>query len=371
MQNKKIMKVLILGDFQSKHTILWFKSYSKFFETYGFSLQEPIIKDEKIFYVKPKSHSEKLKYILALNELKKIYEKIKPDIIHAHFIQNYGLMAYLLKKPYILSVWGRDLFSIAYKKFRNYISREILKSAKIIHVDAYSLKWLLVNNFQINPFKIINFPFGLESEILNKPLKPLKNDIFRIVEFRKHINEIYNQLKILEAIKVLKKRGLKNFVLFFLSKGKDSEYYKKICIEFGISDLVEFKPSTHSEIMDLLSESHIYISASFVDSTSVSLLEAMNFGAFPIVSDIWANFEWVIDDFNGYLFNPLNEYDIAQKIEKAMDFEKIEKARVINKQIVKEKADWEKNFYSFLNFISLNSFQIDKKIKGKFPWSYI
>ena len=161
------MKILLLGDFSSKHTILWFKSYNKFFETYGFSLQKPIINSKNIFYIEPKFNSEKLKYIFALNELRDIYEQIKPDIIHAHFIQNYGLMAYLLKKPYILSIWGRDLFRIAYKKFRNFISKSIVENAKIIHVDAYSLKWLLVNDFQVNPFKIINFPFGLEDEILN------------------------------------------------------------------------------------------------------------------------------------------------------------------------------------------------------------
>ncbi|MEO0202835.1 MAG: glycosyltransferase family 4 protein [candidate division WOR-3 bacterium] len=364
-------KVLILGDFQSKHTILWFKSYSKFFDVYGFSLQKPMINSDKIFYIKTNVNSEKLKYFLSMEKLKEIYNQIKPQILHAHFIQNYGLMAYLLKKPYILSVWGRDLFSIAYKKFRNFISKQILKNAKIIHVDAYSLKWILVNNFNISPFKIINFPFGLETEILNKPLKSLKNETFRIVEFRKHINKIYNQVTILKAIKILKNKGLKNFKFFFLSRGKDSDYYKKLSHELEIEDFVEFLHLSHDEILNFLSESHIYVSASLVDSTSVSLLEAMNFGAFPIVSDIWANFEWIIDNFNGYLFNPLDEYDIAQKIEKAFDYKKIEKVRIINKEIVKQKANWEKNFEEFLKFINSEISENSLKIKNKFPWSYI
>jgi hypothetical protein len=71
------MKVLLLGDFSSKHTILWFKSYSEFFETYGFSLQKPIIDSKNIFYIEPKLKSEKLKYIFALNDLKDIYKQIK------------------------------------------------------------------------------------------------------------------------------------------------------------------------------------------------------------------------------------------------------------------------------------------------------
>ncbi len=364
-------KVLLLGDFSSKHTILWFNSYLKFFDTYGFSLQEPIVKSDRIFYIKPKVSSEKLKYFLALNDLKKAYNELKPDIVHAHFIQNYGLMAYLLNVDYILSVWGRDLFKIAYKRFRNYISKRILKKAKIVHVDAYSLKWLLVNDFGINPSTIINIPFGLESEILNKPLKPLKYDYFRIVEYRKHINEIYNQEKILRAVKIIKNKGINNFKLFLLSRGKDSEYYKKLCSELNINDIVEFLPSHYNEILNFLSESHIYISASLVDSTSVSLLEAMNFGAFPIVSDLWANFEWILDGYNGYLFNPVIENDIANTIIKAMDFEKINKVRILNKEIVKERANWENNFEKFLVFIENKNDKIQVNVSKKFPWSYI
>lgn len=364
------MKILLIGDFSSKHTILWFKSYSKFFETYGFSLQKPIIDSKNIFYIEPKFHSEKLKYIFALNELKDIYEQIKPNIIHAHFIQNYGLMAYLLKKPYILSIWGRDLFRIAYKKFRNFISKMIVEEAKIIHVDAYSLKWLLVNDFQINPFKVINFPFGLEDEILKKPLKQLNYDFFRIVEFRKHINEIYNQEKILRAVKILKDKGFKNFKLFLLSSGKDTNYYKKLCFELDISQFVEFLTLSHKEILDFLSESHIYISASLVDSTSVSLLEAMSLGAFPIVSDIWANFEWILDGYNGFLFNPLIEEDIADKIMKCFKFEKFDEIREINKKIVIQRANWEENFKNFLNFIKEKHPNLKLHKRTKFPWQY-
>ncbi len=364
------MKILLLGDFSSKHTILWFESYSKFFETYGFSLQKPIINSENIFYIEPKFHYEKLKYILALNDLKRIYEKIKPDIIHAHFIQNYGLMAYLLKKPYILSIWGRDLFRIAYKKFRNFISKRIVQNAEIIHVDAYSLKWLLINDFQINPFKIINFPFGLEEEILKRPLKQLNYDFFRIVEFRKHINEIYNQEKILRAIKILKNKGFKNFKLFLLSSGKDTNYYKKLCFELDILEFVEFIPLSHNEILNFLSESHIYISSSLVDSTSVSLLEAMSLGAFPIVSDIWANFEWILDGYNGFLFNPLIEEDIADKIVKCFKFEKFDEVREINKKIVIQRANWEENFKNFLNFIKEKHPNLKPYKRIKFPWQY-
>lgn len=365
-------KVLILGDFSSKHTILWFNAYSKFFDTYGFSLQEPIINDERIFYLKTSIKSEKLKYLLSVNSLKDFYEKIKPDIIHAHFIQNYGLMAYLLKKPYILSIWGRDLLSIAYKPFRKGISRNIIKFAKIVHTDAYTLNWILVNEFNVNPSKIINFPFGLEDSLINEELRPISFEFFKIVEYRKHIDKIYNQSRLIKAIKILKENGYENFKLFLLSYGVDTEKYRKLVREYKLEEYIEFKKSSYSEILKELKTSHIYISTSLVDSTSVSLLEAMNFGAVPVVSDISSNFEWVIDGYNGLLFNPLIEEDIARKIIIAMDMEFINRARKINKEIIKVKANWNVNFEKFLKFVEkYKEKEMVLKFKKVKPWSYI
>ncbi|MCS7244569.1 MAG: glycosyltransferase [candidate division WOR-3 bacterium] len=365
-------KVLILGDFSSKHTILWFDTYSKYFNTYGFTLQEPIIKDERVFYLKTSIKSEKLKYSLSINSLKNFIEKTKPDIIHAHFIQNYGLMAYLLKKPYILSIWGRDLLSIAYKPFRKAISRSIIKSAKIVHTDAYILNWILINEFNINPSKIINFPFGLENAIINEKLEPLSFEFFKIVEYRKHIDSIYNQSRLIKAIKIVKENGYKNFKLFLLSHGIDTEKYKKLVKEYKLEEFVEFKGSSYSEILQELKSSHIYVSTSLVDSTSVSLLEAMNFGALPVVSDIWSNFEWVIDGYNGLLFNPLIEKDIAKKVIIAMDMDFINRARRINKEIIKLKANWNMNFEKFIEFIEgYIQDNLTLKLKKAKPWSYI
>jgi glycosyltransferase involved in cell wall biosynthesis len=52
---------------------------------------------------------------------------------------------------------------------------------------------------------------------------------------------------------------------------------------------------------DLLSQTDIYVSTSLYDGTSVSLLEAMGSGAFPIVTDIPSNREWISPGQNGFL----------------------------------------------------------------------
>jgi glycosyltransferase involved in cell wall biosynthesis len=65
---------------------------------------------------------------------------------------------------------------------------------------------------------------------------------------------------------------------------------------------------------NLLSEADIYVSTSLYDGTSVSLLEAMGSGAFPIVTNIPANREWINDGENGFLISVDDEKILAQRI---------------------------------------------------------
>jgi len=68
------------------------------------------------------------------------------------------------------------------------------------------------------------------------------------------------------------------------------------------------------EISNLLKDNCVYISASFSDGTSLSLLEALSSGLYPIVSEINANKYW-IEKGEGLMFDPLSPQDLADKLE--------------------------------------------------------
>jgi glycosyltransferase involved in cell wall biosynthesis len=79
------------------------------------------------------------------------------------------------------------------------------------------------------------------------------------------------------------------------------------------------------------------------DGTSVSLLEAMGAGAFPVVTDISANREWIINGENGFLISPDEPKSLASRIIDAIrDRRLLEKGRIENLSIV-EKALWPAN----------------------------
>jgi glycosyltransferase involved in cell wall biosynthesis len=94
---------------------------------------------------------------------------------------------------------------------------------------------------------------------------------------------------------------------------------------------------------DLLSRADIYVSTSLYDGTSVSLLEAMGSGAFPVVTDIPANREWITNGQNGFLVPIDEEKYLADRIIDAIrDARLLEKGRIENLSIV-EKAVWPEN----------------------------
>lgn len=96
------MKILLLSDANSSHTIKWVTSlairdidilifslnnkheYNKYKNIKIKSLNEKVTKKEGSIF--------KLKYLKALPLLKKIIKEYNPDILHAHYASSYGLL---------------------------------------------------------------------------------------------------------------------------------------------------------------------------------------------------------------------------------------------------------------------------------------
>ena len=101
-------------------------------------------------------------------------------------------------------------------------------------------------------------------------------------------------------------------------------------------------PVTHEQIPALLREHHLYISTARSDTTSVSLLEAMACGLFPVVTDIPANREWIDDGDNGLLFPAGDAGALSRALVSAWndpDLRRTGAAR--NLEIIRTRARWE------------------------------
>ncbi len=127
------MRILILADSNSPHTIKWAKSISEQnISVCVFSIHRPdqnlyteyqniqlhsLNIDREVQFKGEADHS-KLSYLKAIKVIRLIINDFKPDILHSHYASSYGLLGALVRfHPFIISVWGSDVFSFPKRSF--------------------------------------------------------------------------------------------------------------------------------------------------------------------------------------------------------------------------------------------------------------
>ena len=354
------MRLCILSDASSYHTKRWVDWFAKRgWETHLISLERPIQKTEGIEHILY-SIPGPLKYIWASKRVKGVIKEIKPDIVNGHFVPNYGLLGVISGyRPLIVNCWGSDILisakrSILHKMRAVYI----LKRADIIIVDAEMLKEEILE-WGIKRERILVIPMGVDTDIFRLKEFPESQDIYRVIHYRP-LEPLYNPLPIIRAVPLVEER-LNNRVRFIIQKrGSLYPEIDRLSHKLGIEGfLYLFGRVDHPHLSRLLRRCDIYISLSTSDSTSVSLLEAMASGLFPIVSDIKGNREWIRDGENGFLVPLYDEKVLSLRIVEALrDRELRMRAAELNRRIVEERADWKRNMEMvervFLRFLQLH-----------------
>jgi glycosyltransferase involved in cell wall biosynthesis len=94
-----------------------------------------------------------------------------------------------------------------------------------------------------------------------------------------------------------------------------------------------------------LQDSSVYVSLSRSDGTSISLLEALSCGLFPILSDIPQNREWIDPSLENGILVPLDRpVELAAALRRAVtDASLRERAAVVNRRLIEERADARRN----------------------------
>jgi len=337
-------KYIIMADAKSPHTLKWVSELCKYFDLYVISLNGydrqllSYVGKEQIFVVNESVNVSggNFKLLLKYFEIKKIVESIAPKYINAHYISSYGVLAALIKrvKPEIKlvqSAWGSD---ILVTPFESVIKRKVtefaLVNADLITSDSYYMSDKIIE-ISANR-KIDTFPFGLEEIDLNEEIVKDKNLIFS----NRALSENYNIMTVVEWFAKLHNEELR---LVIANEGEQKEELKSLAKKLGVTTQIEFVGFLTKDDQDTLyKKAQYYISIPSSDSTAVSLLEAMSFGCYPIVSNLPANREWILDECNGSFFS---EGMLLPEVEQNVSN--------INKNIINKKAIFSKSIKNYIS----------------------
>jgi glycosyltransferase involved in cell wall biosynthesis len=288
----------------------------------------------------------------------KSYQVIKKDgckLIHAHWVIPTGFIAILvgriLRIPVIVSAHGSDILVFSRKSsLLKKVAKFVLRKANLLTSNAYPLTKEMVK-LDAPQEKIAHIVLGIDPEEFSGTGFPVRerNTVISV----RNLTPLYNVRLLIKAIPFVVKEipQVKFIIAGDGSKRRDLEKLHK---ELKIEKYVDFVGSlSHSELLRSLASSNIYVSTSLSDGTSLSLLEAMYYGTFPVVTKIPANWEWIKDGENGFLVPANDEEMLGRKIVEALRNSDLrESARKINRRIVEEKALWPDNIRKLENLYS-------------------
>ena len=284
-------------------------------------------------------------------DLVRIIRKINPDIIHLHALHYYAPAIFFSNRSYIMTSWGLEVLELPRSGFvEKNLAKIAATLARRITVDAKCLKEIWTS-MGIPDDKIDVIPFGVDinmfhprisRDTIRKKLGVKPTDTL-IISTRPFFNNHYNIECLINAIPLILKSHKK--VKFILKGiGPLENYFRKLVEKLKITEHVHFVGLVpHADVARYLASSDIYVSTSFIDSTSVSLLEAMACGSAPVVTDIAGNREWIQDGVNGFLFRPRDSRALAEKIVQLVENPHLrELYGQRNFQIIKERAEWQR-----------------------------
>ena len=247
----------------------------------------------------------------------------KPDVVIA-YMENPSIVACLtrltIRHSFRLIVSERN--TTQFNDWRTWIRFQLYRFSDYVVPNSFSQQNFIETHFSFLSPKIVTiqnyldtnrFIPSLNGQISNKVRNGLV--VGRVVEQK-------NVLRVLEALKILKDKGV---VLHFDWYGKPfpESYYQK-CLEtvksLGLKDYIAFHQPTQ-QIVEKYQKADFFLLPSIYEGFPNVLCEAMGCGLPVLASRVCDNPNIVAEGDNGFLFDPYSVEDIASKIKEMISLD--------------------------------------------------
>lgn len=240
---------------------------------------------------------------LKINKINKIVKKFQPDIVHAHVVNHYGIMALKQPKPLVVALWGSDIMLAPHsgnliKRFIfKLINFLVLRRANLCHTSAQHVAKEADNQYRgaLAKTKVFYWGFPLDKPVndhFQKISIHLKkefglNDGEKYIVFPRGLDDIYSPMTVAKIITKLKKEinNSKQIVVLrgFCSKDKVNDFG----VLTDISDITYINRVLDSEeLYYLYKNTYVHVSIPVSDSLGGGVVEPSLLGSFPILSNL-------------------------------------------------------------------------------------
>lgn len=280
-----------------------------------------------------------------LIDFSRVIRQLRPDLIHAGPIQHCAFPVALIGfKPLVSMSWGYDLLRDADRNWLyRWVTKFTLKRSQVLLCDCETVRQKAIR-LGMAANRIVVFPWGVDLNWFSPGPRPDKDNEAVTLLSTRGWETVYGVDVIAQAfVRVARKNQMVRLML--LGQGSQAGMLQRIFLQGGVLDRVELPGQVSwRELPRYYRMSDLYISASSVDGSSVSLLEAMACGLPAVVSDIPGNREWVEEGTQGWLFPVGDAEELAETILEAIaDRDKLQRMGQAARRTAEARADWKKN----------------------------
>jgi len=275
-----------------------------------------------------------------------LIKKINPDIVHSQGVQ-IGLPSFLAKKifgiPYVAYCRGSDVYLPW--KFKKTVSRLVLNSADAVIALTDDMKNEVQKNCKKN---IIVIPNGISLGKYKELPKQVIRDKFKIhpdekiIVFVGSLRPVKGLKYLIEAFKIINKKN-PMARLFLVGDGPERHSLEDIAEKDGLKAKVNFIGQIENdEIPKYMAAADIFVLPSLSEGFPGVVLEAMASGLPIVATKVRGLPEIVKDGENGFLVEPENPGQIAEKALALLGGDKL-REKISNNNKEKAKGySWEK-----------------------------
>lgn len=267
-------------------------------------------------------------------KVNKLVKKLDPDIVHAHIINHYGIMAVFQKKPLIVGLWGSDVMlapnkgSLLKRKIFKLINAIVIKRANLMHTSSNHILEELVKKhgkFIKNKINVFYWGFPVEEpsgdnyQLIQAMLKNEygieSND--HLIVFPRGLSKVYDPDNVVKVINKLSDiKELKIVVLRGFSSDEDVEKFKNKLGAAESKIIFINRLLNTNELFVLYSQAKYHVSLPISDALGGGVIEPFLRGSFPILSNIkpYKNF---VEQNSGFILEDYSEpslNNLEQKI---------------------------------------------------------
>ncbi len=356
------MKVFILSNANSIHTKRWVSSLSHSMKIFLFSPRP--CKDN--FYSKlhnvqvysflprfDKKFIDNLRYFNCVNVLKKKIKEFNPDILHAHYASSYGLLGALTGfHPYIISVWGSDVYKFPRKSHLHKVILEysFSKADKILstsHIMSLETSKYTKKQLEITPF-------GVDTKVFYNSHQQKDRSKFIIGNVKTLSPKYGIDILIRAYALVCKKNPSLDTELVIIGEGPNRIEYENLSKKLLLSDKIKFLGEIENyNLPQYYNSFSVFASISNSESFGVVAVEAMACECPVITSDADGFTEVVIDSETGFIVPKQDVQATAAAIQKFIDTPGLrEKMGSSGRKHVMKLYSWEENVKTMIDIYS-------------------